>query len=154
MELNFKQKYMLPKLYSLLVFLMFFSVVNAQNCTLDIGGKNSETIKTIFQLNEEQIAIMETLKGELEVKTKSTEDQIEKLLAEHPQSTEEDLIKLADKYKVLQKQQLDLAYESDKELLSVFNAKQYERYLQLCNEAIRQPIKVEPKIYGIPGIEE
>ncbi|MUH36699.1 hypothetical protein D9O36_12670 [Zobellia amurskyensis] len=133
---------------------MFFSVVNAQNCTLDIGGKNNETIKTLFQLNEEQVSVMESLQGELEVKTKSVEDQIEKLLAQHPQSTEEDLIKLAEKYKTLQQQLVEAAYDSDKQLLSVFNVKQYERYLQLCNEAIRQPIKVEPKNYEIPVEEE
>jgi len=145
---------MLRKLYSLLVYLLFFSVGYAQNCTLDIGGKNSETIKTIFQLNKEQISTMEVLQGELSVKTKSLEEQIEKLLAQHPQSTEEDLIKLAEKYKALQQQLVQAAYDSDKELLSVFNMKQYERYLQLCNEAVRIPIRVVPKSYEIPLEEE
>ncbi|CAM3554729.1 hypothetical protein [Zobellia roscoffensis] len=145
---------MFRKLYGLIVFLMLFSVGNAQNCTLDIGGKNNETIKTIFQLNEEQVGIMEALQGELAVTTKSLEEQIEKLLAQHPQSTEEDLIKLAEKYKALQQQLVQVAYDSDKQLLSVFNMKQYERYLQLCNEAIRIPIKVVPKTYETPIKEE
>jgi aminoglycoside phosphotransferase family enzyme len=123
-------------------------MANAQNCTLDIGGKNTETIIDVFQLNEAQIATMETLRGELAVETKSVEDQIEKLLAEHPQSTEEDLIKLADKYKVLQQKIVNASYESDKKLLSQFNPKQYERYLQLCKAAIRRPIAVIPKIYN------
>lgn len=121
---------------------------NAQNCTLDIGGKNAETMVTVFQLNEAQMATLETLQGELAVETKSIEDQIQKLLAEHPQSTEEELIKLADKYKVLQQKIVTASYESDKKLLSEFNAKQYERYLQLCKAAIRRPIAVVPKVYN------
>ncbi|WP_276167650.1 hypothetical protein [Zobellia alginiliquefaciens] len=145
---------MFRKMYGFIVCLMFFSVGNAQNCTLDIGGKNSDTIKTIFQLNEEQIGIMEALQGELAVTTKSLEEQIEKLLAQHPQSTEEDLIKLAEKYRALQQELVRAAYDSDKQLLSVFNMKQYERYLQLCNEAIRIPIKVVPKTYETPVEEE
>ena len=121
--------------------------VQAQNCTLDIGGKNAETIVTVFQLNKAQMATLETLQGELAVETKSLEEQIEKLLAEHPQSTEEELIKLADKYKVLQQKIITASYESDKKLLSEFNAKQYERYIQLCKAAIRRPIAVVPKVY-------
>ncbi|WP_400072585.1 hypothetical protein [Zobellia russellii] len=145
---------MYRKIYGFIAFMMFFSVGYAQSCTLYIGGKNSETIKTIFQLNEEQIVLMEALQGELAVTTKSVEEQIEKLLAQHPQSTQEDLIKLAEKYKGLQQQLVQAAYDSDKKLLSAFNTKQYERYLQLCNEAIRLPIKVVPKSYEIPVEEE
>jgi len=122
--------------------------VQAQNCTLDIGGKNAETMVTVFQLNEAQVATMETLQRLLAVETGHLEKQIEKLLAEHPQSTEEELIKLAEKYKVLQQEIVTVSYESDKKLLSEFNAKQYERYLQLCKAAIRRPIAVVPKVYN------
>ncbi|WP_373518270.1 hypothetical protein [Pricia sp.] len=122
--------------------------VQAQNCTLDIGGKHAETMVTVFQLNEAQVATMETLQRLLAVETGHLEEQIEKLLAEHPQSTEEELIKLADKYKVLQQKIVTASYESDKKLLSEFNAKQYERYLLLCKAAIRRPIDVVPKIYN------
>ncbi len=131
-----------------LSFVFLSLPINAQNCTLDIGGKNAETMVTVFQLNEAQKATLETLQGELAVATKSLEDQIEKLLAEHPQSTEEELLKLADKYKVLQQKILTASYESDKKLLSEFNAKQYDRYLQLCRAAIRRPIAVVPKVYN------
>ncbi len=129
--------------------LLFISLpINAQTCTLDIGGKNAETMVTVFQLNEKQMAALETLQRELAVETKSLESQIEKLLAEHPQSTEEELIKLADKYKVLQQKIVTASYESDKKLLSEFNAKQYDRYLQLCKAAIRRPIAIVPKVYN------
>ena len=126
----------------------FTGSLQAQICTLDIGGKNAETMVTVFQLNEAQMTILEALQGELAVETKSINEQIEKLFAEHPQSTQEELIKLADKYKVLQQKMVTASYESDKKLLSEFNAKQYERYLQLCKAAIRRPISVVPKVYN------
>lgn len=140
----------LKKLLNILaIFLVFFTgSLNAQICTLDIGGKNAETIVTVFQLNEAQMAILKTLQGELAIESKSVNDQIEKLLAEHPQSTQEELIKLADKYKVLQQKIVTASQESDTKLLSEFNAKQYERYLQLCKAAIRRPISVVPKVYN------
>ncbi len=134
------------------IFLLFFGLLlftsNAQTCTLGIGGKHTETIISVFQLNEDQIATMKTLRGQLAVETKSIEDHIEKLLSEQPQSTEEELITLAEKYKVLQQKMVNASYESDKKLLSQFNAKQYERYLQLCRAAIRRPIAVVPKVYN------
>src|SRR5680860_417652 len=129
--------------------LVFLSVsINAQDCTLNIGGNNSETMINVFQLNETQVATMETLRRLLAVETGHLEEQIEKLLAEHPQSTQEELIKLAEKYKVLLQEIVTVSYESDKKLLSEFNAKQYERYLQLCRAAIRRPIAVVPKVYN------
>lgn len=131
----------------LFVSLSLFKL-NAQNCALDIGGKNTETIISVFQLNEAQVATLETLRGELHMETKNLGEQIEKLLAEQPQSTEEELIKLADKYKVLQQRIVTASYESDKKLLSEFNRKQYERYLELCKTAIRSPITISPKIYN------
>ncbi|MGB6151450.1 MAG: hypothetical protein WBG48_05610 [Pricia sp.] len=140
----------LKKLLNILsiTLLLLTGSLQAQICTLDIGGKNAETMVTVFQLNEAQMAVLEALQGELAVETKSINDQIEKLLAEHPQSTQEELLKLADKYKVLQQKMVTASYESDKKLLSEFNAKQYDRYLQLCQAAIRRPIFVVPKVYN------
>ena len=140
----------LKKLLNILgVSLIFFSgSLHAQTCTLDLGGKNAETMIKVFQLNEAQLGILETLQGELAVETKSLNEEIEKLLAEHPQSSQEELLKLAEKYKVLQQKIVTASYESDKKLLSEFNAKQYNRYLELCRAAIRQPISVVPKVYN------
>lgn len=139
---------MVLKIYSFAAFVLIAFLGNAQTCTLDIGGKNTETMVTVFQLNEAQIATLEILRAALAIETKSVNEQIEKLLAEHPQGTEEELLKLADKYKVLQQKIVSASYEGDKKLLSVFNAKQYERYLQLCQAAIRRPIAVVPKVYN------
>ena len=97
---------MLDKFYFFVILGTIFFTGSAQDCTLDIDGKNAETIVTIFQLNETQTTTMEALRGELEIETKIIEKQIEKLLAEHPQSKEQDLIVMGDKYKALQNKRL------------------------------------------------
>lgn len=133
-------------------FILFFIFLfpsfsaNAQDCTLDIGGKNAEIIEQIFQLNASQKTTMETLRGELEIKTKGIEEEIQKLFDQQPQSTEEELITLAEKYKVLEQKLVNASWESDKKLLATFNTRQYERYTALCQEAFRKPIKVVPVI--------
>lgn len=129
---------------SVLIFSFFSLSGNAQDCTLDIGGKNSETLVRVFQLNEHQIGQMESWSAELAVANKAIEDDIQKLFDSHPQSTPEELTILAEKYRGLQQKMVNASYKADKKLLTIFNEKQYERYLQLCNEAIRVPIKVIP----------
>lgn len=126
---------------------VFFSIIystSAQDCTLSINEKNTETISEIFQLNEEQIATMENLRAALEITTKSIEDDIRKLLAEHPQSTPSELAVLADKYKLLQQKMVNVSRATDKKLITTFNEKQYQRYLNLCKEAFREPVRLIP----------
>lgn len=130
---------------TMFVFLFMMFCISAQDCTLDIGGKNRKTIVDIFQLNAQQKTTMETLRAELEIETKSIEDEIKELFNEHPQSTPEELLVLADKYKVLQQKMVNTSKESDKKLLAVFNERQYQRYLELCHEAFRKPIMVVPE---------
>tara|TARA_R110002167_G_scaffold11308_15_gene50167 strand:- start:4184 stop:4627 length:444 start_codon:yes stop_codon:yes gene_type:complete len=119
----------------------------AQDCTLDIGGKNTNAIIELFQLNEAQISTMDSLRSALVVRQAGLEDQIHKLLNEQPQRTEAELIKLADKYKVLQQQMVEDAWECDKNFLSIFNPKQYQAYIALCNDANRNPIRIIPISY-------
>ena len=116
----------------------------AQDCTLDIGGKNSDILIQVFQLNEEQVGHMKTWSAALKVENKVLEDEIQKLFDNHPQSTPEELTTLAAKYKVFQQKIIAASRATDKKLLSIFNVKQYDRYLELCNEAFRSPIKVLP----------
>ncbi|MFK5973314.1 MAG: hypothetical protein QM485_08530 [Flavobacteriaceae bacterium] len=87
---------------------------------------------------------MENLSAELVSETKSIEDAIRTLLAEHPQSTPAELAVLADKYKVLQQKMVNVSKAADKKLITTFNEKQYQRYLNLCNEAFREPIRIIP----------
>lgn len=136
---------MFPKaFYALLAIISLSFSAIAQNCTLDIGGKNIDLIVTVFQLNEAQVSTMEQLRAELEIKAKSVEADIQKLFEQHPQSTPEELTTLAGKYKVLQQELVAASFSSDKKLLATFNEKQYQRYFSLCNEALRDPIRVIP----------
>lgn len=119
----------------------------AQDCFLGIGGKDTKMIEETFQLSDSQLTTMESLKGELEVQTKIIQDQIDLLFKEHPQSKEEDLIVMGDKYKQLQGQLISVSLDVEQKFLETFNAKQYERYLELCNAAFRRPIKAIPMEY-------
>lgn len=129
---------------SFFVLLLFSFFGNAQDCTLDVGGKNTDILIKVFQMNAEQISKMEALGAELEIETKVVEDEIQKLFDNHPQSTPEELTTLSNKYKVFQEKIVMASKATDKMLLSSFNEKQYDRYLELCYEAIRKPIKVAP----------
>lgn len=133
------------KAFVSVLFFSFYALITcAQECTLDIGGKNSEILIKVFQLNETQHAQMATWSAELAVANKIVEDDIQKLFDSHPQSTPDELTTLAGKYKTLQNKIVSASREADKKLLTIFNERQYERYLQLCNEAVRLPIEVIP----------
>lgn len=139
----------------LIVFSLTPFFVAAQECTLGVSEKSSEVLIKVFQLNEEQVAKMETWQAELELKTKSLEDEIQLLLDTHPQSSPQELITLAEKYQLLQQKIVNVSRETDISLLSIFNEKQYERYLMLCNEARRVPIKVIPAtLHGSADIKD
>lgn len=129
---------------SFIVLVFMSSYGFGQDCTLDVGGKNSDILIKVFQMNEEQVTKMEALRAELEIETKVIEDEIQKLFDNHPQSTPEELMTLSNKYKVFQQNIVLASKATDKMLLSIFNEKQYDRYLELCREAIRKPIKVVP----------
>lgn len=137
----------LKSCYLLLVLLLTTFFGYAQECTLDIGGKNYNTIIDIFQLNAEQQATMQKVRDELQLSQETIEAEIQKLFNSHPQSTQEELTTLSNKYKVLKEKMVDMAWESDKLVLETFNPKQYERYLNLCGEALRKPINIIPVSY-------
>ena len=127
-----------------LFFLLFSFWGMAQDCILDIGGKNTDTLVQVFQMNEEQTSQMNIWHAELVIETKVVEGEIQKLFDSHPQSTPEELTSLAVKYKVLQEKIVNASKATDQRLLSIFNKKQYDRYLELCNEAFRRPIRAVP----------
>lgn len=137
----------LKPFYLFIGLLLVTFLGQAQECTLDIGGKSHKTIVDIFQLNAEQQAAMEALRDTLVTTQQSIEEEIQKLFSSHPQSTEAELITLSDKYKVLKEKMVNISWESDKKLLETFNPKQYDRYLHLCTEALRKPIEITPVSY-------
>ncbi len=143
--MNLEIKIMYSKIVVPFFILFLFSLNGiAQDCTLDVGGKNFDILIKVFQMNAQQISKMETLRAELGVETKVMEDEIQKLFDNHPQSTPEELTTLSKKYTVFQEKIVMASKAADKMLLSSFNEKQYDRYLELCYEAIREPIKVIP----------
>ena len=109
-------------------------------CTLDIGGKDSQLIVEIFQLNEQQQGQLEEWVSELQTQSENIEEKIQKLLDHHPQSTEADLLNLARKYAVLKDELVTLTLQYDQKLLGIFNEKQYAFYKELCTEAARRPL--------------
>ena len=129
--------------YCLLLAGLFSGVnANAQlpDCTLSIGGKDTDILIQVFQLNEEQKTTMNLWIGELQIQNKLIEDKIKLLFDKHPQGTQEELETLAKKYKVLKDQMLAISKSYDQKLLGLFNPKQYQRYVDLCSEALRKPI--------------
>ncbi len=109
-------------------------------CTLDIGGKDGQLIVEIFQLNEQQQGQLEEWVSELHTQSETIEEKIQKLLDQHPQSTEADLLNLARKYAALKDELVTITLQYDQKLLGIFNEKQYAFYKELCTEAARRPL--------------
>lgn len=128
----------------LIVLLFLCSIGIAQECTLGIGGRDAETIIQVFQLNVEQVAKMNELRGALDIETSPIEEEIKQLLETHPQSSPEELTELAAKFKVLESKIVQISRSYDQRLLAFFNQKQFQRYVELCHEVVRTPLKIEP----------
>jgi len=122
------------------LFSGFVASAQLPDCTLGIGGKDTEVLIQVFQLNDEQKNALNIWAGELQTQNKLKEEEIKLLLDKHPQSTQKDLETLAKKYKVLKDQMLATSKSYDQKLLGLFNPRQYQRYVELCSEALRTPI--------------
>tara|TARA_R110002051_G_scaffold316954_1_gene397400 strand:+ start:4688 stop:5107 length:420 start_codon:yes stop_codon:yes gene_type:complete len=133
----------LKKGKALIIFLFLCTIGAAQECTLGIGGRDAETIIQVFQLNVEQVAKMNELRNALDLETSPIEEESKKLLETHPQSTPEELTELAVKFKVLESKIVQISRSYDQKLLALFNQKQFQRYVELCYEVARTPLKIE-----------
>ncbi len=129
-------------LFSAILFSCFLA--HAQKCSLNIAGEDSQVIVGIFQLSEDQQVALQDIKANLAIETDQIEVAIQKLMKEHPQSTQEELMVLAKKYRELQLKMVNTILDGDKKLLATFNPKQYQRYLSLCKEALREPLQIDP----------
>ena len=117
-----------------------------QDCLLGIGGKDNETITEVFQLNEEQKEQLKNWSAELKVRNDILKDQAKYLMKQHEESSPEVLMTISTKYKGLldsMKQNLRML---DARMLSVFNERQYNRYLKLCQQLTLRPIYVERSV--------
>jgi len=142
--------YFINKITLFFIVLLLPLLTMSQECTLNIGGENSETIISVFQLNENQKEQLEILSAELSITTKEIEDSIQNLFDTHPQSTPQELTDLAEKYEGYKLKLVNASAQKDKDLLALFNVKQYERYVDLCREALLEPIKVNPVPLVVP----
>ena len=111
-----------------------------QDCTLGLGNKDTEVIFKVFKLNEEQQALAEAMAAEYRTNSRLIQDQVDQLFDSHPQQTPEDLQKMAQKFDSLKVQLTSMSRNYDRKLVGLFDQKQYEVYLQLCNEVMRKPL--------------
>ncbi|WP_394749875.1 hypothetical protein [Spongiimicrobium salis] len=126
-------------------FLFFNASGYSQECALGIGTGDAATIVQIFQLNEEQIAQLGEWREALLVEVEKIETEIKTLFETEPQSTKEELSRLAAKHDVLEQKLIKMSIAYDTKLINVFNERQYERYKALCFEALREPIPQSPE---------
>ncbi|MCK0190784.1 hypothetical protein [Arenibacter sp. F20364] len=138
---------MCKKVFFSLIFVVGFwiSAEAQQECSLGIGATESDTIIQIFQLKEAQITNLEEFKAALEIETRLLDEERKNLFENHPQSTPEDLAALGGKYKVLEERMKQVFKKYDLKLLALFNEKQYQRYVTLCQEVERRPLVVVPE---------
>ena len=138
-----------------IIVLLVFNYTAAQlsDCTLAVGGKDTEVIIQVFQLNDAQQEKLMNWIGELQLYHKEKADEIRQLFDTHPQQTTEELEQLAEKYKGLRDEIEANSRAMDLKLIATFNQKQYERYVALCREAGREPMVVEVVAPDPPGPE-
>jgi hypothetical protein len=84
---------------------------------------------------------MESWIQELNKANEVIEEQIDVLLEKHPQSNKEELQAMAEKFKPLRAQIIANSKIYDQKLVGILNENQYLRYINLCNEALRVPLK-------------
>ncbi|WP_088341782.1 hypothetical protein [Robiginitalea sediminis] len=127
--------------FSLLLALFLGSfLVQAQDCTLGIGGRDTDMIIAVFELDSVQQSRLSQWTKELEAVNTPLEEKARILLDTHPQKSDEDLAALGQKFDVLKQEMIANATRFDRLLLGTFNEAQYERYAQLCREVYRAPM--------------
>lgn len=117
-----------------------------EECILGIGGQDDEVIEEVFQLNDDQKEKMKNWGAELKIRNEILKDQAGYLLKKSEQSSPEDLITMSYKYKDILDSMKQNVRMLDKRLLSIFNDKQYNFYLELCNQLSLLPIYVDRSV--------
>ena len=138
---------MSPRVFTFLLLVMgiWFSSPAQQDCSLAIGVTDTDTIIQIFQLKEEQITKLEEYKAALELETKFLDEERQNLFENHPQSSPEELTALGEKHRALEEKVKQVFLKYDLQLLALFNERQYNRYVTLCEEVSRRPLVVQPE---------
>ncbi|TMU57220.1 hypothetical protein [Flagellimonas algicola] len=123
-----------------------FFAYTQQDCSLGIGGDHDEAITDVFQLNEFQLEQFKNWSAELRVRNGYLKDQAKYLLKKHAQSSPEDLMAVSYKYRDLLDSMKQNVRMLDKRLLSIFNDRQYNLYLDLCNQLTLRPIYIDRSV--------
>ena len=129
-------------LFTMLPILWTSSAVS-QDCTLCIGGPDTEMIVQVFQLSDEQQLQMANWAKELALYHEDMSMQIRELFETHPQQSKDDLEQLASKYKVMKEEIEATAKSYDRKLITTFDDRQYARYQALCQEVHRLPMTIQ-----------
>ncbi|MDX1327509.1 MAG: hypothetical protein R3299_07355 [Arenibacter sp.] len=117
------------------------SLMAQKECSLGIGVSNMDTVEQVFQLNAAQKEQLQTFHEAVGVETKLLEEERKELFKSHPQTTPEDFETLEAKRLALENKVKAVFTKYDRKFLALLNEKQYQRYLALCREVERQPIK-------------
>lgn len=120
-----------------------------QDCTLGLGNKDTDVIFKVFKLSDEQKILAEALASEYRTNSRLIQDQVDQLFESHPQRTQEDLQRMAQKFDSLKIQLTSMSRSYDQKLVGLFDQKQYEVYLQLCNEVMRRPLRPSQNQKGL-----
>ena len=123
---------------ALLMPLMHFGQL--QPCTLGIGTGDTEVIMQVFKLNEEQKLKAEEWAAEYQQHSRLIEEEVAQLFKSHPQQSPKELQDMALKYDSLRAHLVGISRGYDQKLIGLFDQRQYEVYVKLCNEVIRRPL--------------
>ena len=116
------------------------------DCMLGVGGPDGDTIVKVFQLNEEQQEKLKSWAAELKVRNDILREKAEFLMKKNEESTPETLLVVSQQYRTIQDSMAQNIRMMDKRLLTIFNEKQYQYYVKLCNELSLRPIHVNRPI--------
>ncbi|WP_420319941.1 hypothetical protein [Flagellimonas sp.] len=134
------------KIFFYFLFLPGMFCFAQEECALGIGGENDEAIAEVFQLNEQQLEKLRNWSAELKVRNTLLKDQAKFLLKRNAQSSPEDLLSMSHKYRSLLDSMRQNVRMLDKRLLSIFNSKQYNLYMELCGQMMLRPIHLNRSV--------
>lgn len=136
----------------LLTFCLFPAM--SQQCALGIGGKDTELIVLVFQLNDAQQEKLNLWTEALDKENEELQARARELLRTHPQETTEEVEVLGTKYREIKEMMLANSLRYDRMLLGTFNELQYQRYVELCQEVMRAPMAPAADSGGGSGAPE
>lgn len=123
-----------------LLTLLSTGMLSAQDCTLGVGGRDTDLIIQAFQLTQGQQEKLSQWTLALEQENGPLQEEAQRLLVSHPQQTTEQVEELGRKYRKIKETMLANAARYDRLLLGTFNQEQYNRYAELCREVFRDPM--------------